>query len=78
MKGEKKSVSIISETLLRNLWIYTDFVGLRDEKCIIAYYDVPTQKNLLDICWTFGIFVVPQIRIILNIFYLNFELLIFQ
>ncbi len=60
LKGAKRSVSIISETLLRNLWIYTDFVGLRDENCIIAYYDVPTQKNLLDICWTSGVFVVPE------------------
>ena len=26
----------------------------------MAYYDVPTQKILLDFCWTFGIFVVPK------------------
>ena len=72
LKGAKRSVPIISETLLRNLWIYTDFVGLRDENCIIAYYDVPTQKNLLEICWTSGIFVVPKINITLNNFSPNF------
>ncbi len=41
---DTKCASTISETLLKNLWIYTDFVGLRDENCIMAYYDVPTQK----------------------------------
>jgi len=73
----KKSASTISETLLKNLWIYTDFVGLRDENCIMAYYDVPTQKILLDFCWTSGIFIVPKIRITLDNFTPNFEILIF-
>ena len=45
LKGAKRSVPIIPETLLRYLWIYTDFVGLCDENCIMAYYGVPLQKN---------------------------------
>jgi hypothetical protein len=41
------------------------------------YSYVPTQKILLEFCWTSGIFVVPKIRITWGNFTLNFELLIF-
>ena len=41
------------------------------------YSYVPTQKILLEFCWTSGIFVVPKIRILLNNFSPNFELSIF-
>ena len=53
-EGCKKSAPTISETLLKYLQINANFVGLWDNYCNMMYYNVPLQKNLLDICWTFG------------------------
>ena len=66
LKGAKRSVPIISETLLRYLWIYTDFVGLWDKKLHYGVLWCTTAKNFVVLLLDFGIFVAPKIHVIPN------------